>query len=248
MQFFKILVFIFLIVGGEVKLYAQEFIYSIDGKIIPSKEVINKSLNEDMEELVKEEEIKLDVKVLDDEKSNKRKGGIKILFVGDSMVEAIEKPSKNICQIKKFRCDYIFKRGLRTDAWTRSDWYSISLILKISEFRPDIIVISSGTNDIYNRETPYQIYKDFIDVINLIREVSYTENINPKIVIVAPPIPNDKNLNRFLEEKFKNQKNIFVIQSKYFHLKLADGIHPNINSSKVWAKKIINFVEKISRN
>ncbi|RUM59537.1 MAG: hypothetical protein DSY66_06000 [Persephonella sp.] len=246
MQFFKILTFIFLLIGGELKLFGQEFIYSINGKIIPSKEVINKSLNEDMEELVKEEEIKLDVKVLNDEKN--RKDSIKILFVGDSMVEAIERPSKNICHSRKLKCDYIFKRGLRTDAWTRSDWYSISLILKISEFRPDIVVISSGTNDIYNRETPYQIYKDFIDVINLIREVSYTENINPKIVIVAPPIPNDKNLNRFLEERFKNKKNIFVIQSKYFHLKLADGIHPDVNSSKIWAKKIINFVEKLSKN
>ncbi len=227
-------------------LHAQEFIFSIDGKVIPSN-LISKNniddinLKDELKDISEEEEEKLDNKLL---KSNT----FRILFVGDSMVEAIKRPSRNICNEKRFECDYLFKRGLRTDAWIYNGWYSVSLILKIADFKPNIIVISSGTNDIYNRETPNQIYRDFKNVIRLITNVSKNINISPKIVIVAPPIPNDKNLNRVLKERFSNMKNIFVIQSKNFHLKLWDGIHPNANSSKIWAKKIINFIEKVSKN
>ncbi len=227
-------------------LHAQDFIFSIDGKVIPSSSLSKNSIDDielknELKDISEEEEEKLDNKLL---KSNT----FRILFVGDSMVEAIEKPSKNICKEKKLNCDYLFKRGLRTDAWIHSGWYGVSLILKIAEFKPNIIVISSGTNDIYNRETPFQIYRDFTELISLINNVSKNVNISPKIVIVAPPIPNDKNLNRVLKERFSNMKNIFVIQSKNFHLKLWDGIHPNVNSSKIWAKKIISFIEKVSKN
>ncbi|RUM57312.1 MAG: hypothetical protein DSY60_05040 [Persephonella sp.] len=227
-------------------LYAQEFIFSVDGKVIPSNLISKNSigdinLKDELKDISEEEEEKLDNKLL---KSNT----FRILFVGDSMVEAIKGPSRNICNEKRFECDYLFKRGLRTDAWIHNGWYSVSLILKIADFKPNIIVISSGTNDIYNRETPNQIYKDFMNIVRLIDDVSKNIDISPKIVIVAPPIPNDKNLNRVLKERFSNMKNIFVIQSKNLHLKLWDGIHPNANSSKIWAKKIINFIEKVSKN
>ena len=247
MKNFVILILTFIFISFS-SLYAQEFLFSVNGKAIPSGFGSNDAdvnLTDELKDISKREEIKLDTKIL---KTEKNKNNFKILFVGDSMVEAIKKPSKSICSQKKFRCEYLFRRGLRTDAWTYNGWYGVSLILKISEFKPDIIVISSGTNDIYNKETPYQIYKDFIKVIKLIDNVSKNVKINPKIVIVAPPIPNDKNLNTVLKKKFANKKNIYVMQSKKFHLKLWDGIHPNGESSKIWAKKIINFIEEINKN
>ncbi len=243
MKFLKVFVWSLLFISF---LHAQDFIFSIDGNVIPSNSLLKSSISDiklknELKDISEKEEKKLDYRLL---KSNT----FRILFVGDSMVEAIKRPSKNICNKKRYECDYLFKRGLRTDAWTYNGWYGVSLILKIAEFKPNIIVISSGTNDIYNRETPYQIYKDFTKLINLINNVSENVNISPKIIIVAPPIPNDKNLNRVLKKRFSNMKNIFVIQSKKFHLKLWDGIHPNIDSSKIWAQKIISFIEKVSKN
>ena len=226
--------------------YSQEFLFSIDGKVIPSNLISKNSIDDinlknELKDISKEEEKKLNKELL-------KSDTFRILFVGDSMVEAIKRPSINICNEKKFECDYLFKRGLRTDAWIHNGWYSISLILKIADFKPDIIVISSGTNDIYNKETPQQIYRDFMNMVKLIDNVSKNIDISPKIVIVAPPIPNDKNLNKVLKEKFSNMRNVYVIQSKKFHLQLWDGIHPNANSSEIWANKIINFIEKVNKN
>ncbi len=225
-------------------LSSQEFVFDVDDKAIPvsvakREEVVPLKEDKTMKEIEKEAD-----KII----TSKTSPHVKILFVGDSMVEAIFKPSKYLCQKKKYKCDFIFKRGLRTDVWTRSGWYGVSLILKIAENRPDIVVISSGTNDIYAKESKEQIYRDFKDTIRLIRNVSKNININPKIVIVAPPIPNDRNLNEYLKKKFKNEKNIYVMQSKHYHFKLWDGIHPTAKSSSIWANKILRMIDKINNN
>ncbi len=232
--------------------YGQDLLFDLDNKDIPMKFIDEKK--EEVEKIQKKEEkVALKEIVKDAEKniestiSKKENQGLRILFVGDSMVEAIFHPSKEMCKKENIICGYVFKRGLRTDVWTKNGWYGINLILKMDEIKPNIVVISSGTNDIYNKETPEEIYRDFKKMIRLIKDVSKGIGINPKIVIVAPPIPNDKNLNQYLERKFKGKKNIYVIRSKYFRLKLWDGIHPNRNSSKIWTKKIFKIIDYITK-
>jgi len=222
---------------------SQDFVFNIGDKVIPvsiakKEEIVPTEEDRTIKEIEKRADEIIASKTL-------RRKRVRILFVGDSMVEAIYKPSKSICKKKRYKCDYIFKRGLRTDAWTRSRWYGVNLILKIAENKPDIIVISSGTNDIYARESKEQIYRDFKATIRLIRKVSRNVNINPKIIIVAPPIPNDKHVNEYLKRKFRGYKNVYVMQSKYYRFKLWDGIHPTAKSSSIWANKIIKMIDRI---
>jgi len=223
---------------------SQDFVFNIGNKVIPVSIVKKEEVVPEEDNTIKEIEKRADEIIAS---KTRRRRNVKILFVGDSMVEAIYKPSKSICKRKRYKCDYIFKRGLRTDAWTRSGWYGVNLILKISENKPDIVVISSGTNDIYAKESKEQIYRDFLATIRLIRDVSKNVNINPKIIIVAPPIPNDKNLNEYLKKKFRRYKNVYVMQSKYYRFKLWDGIHPTAKSSSIWANKIIKMIDRIKK-
>jgi len=245
MEYFKILKAIIGVMFMFTNLStSQDFIFDLNDRSIP----VSVSKREEVVPVKEDRTIKEIEKEADRIITKRTSPHVNILFVGDSMVEAIFKPSKYLCKKKKYRCDYLFKRGLRTDVWTKNGWYGINLILKIVENRPDIIVISSGTNDIYAKESKRQIYKDFRDTIKLIRKVSKNIKINPKIVIVAPPIPNDKNLNEYLKKKFQHEKNIYVMQSKYYHFKLWDGIHPTAKSSSIWANKILKMIDKINKN
>ncbi len=163
---------------------------------------------------------------------------LSILFVGDSMIEAIKKPSQEICIQKGFECAYAFKRGLRTEKWVEDELYKGNLMFFLLTKKPDIVVISTGTNDIYNKESNEKIYIELIHLINFIKEVSRHYNKPPKIVLVAPPIPNDNNLNEYLVKKFSS-KNIELILSKYYDFSLWDGVHPDRKSSKTWAQIIL---------
>jgi len=242
MEYLKILqtiLSVIFLLGSPVS--SEQFIFDLDDKNIPVSVAKRKSVvNMREERTIKEIERKADEIIY-----RRTSPSVSILFVGDSMVEAIFKPSKTLCKKKRYHCDYLFKRGLKTDVWTKSGWYGINLILKIVENRPDIIVISSGTNDIYAKESKEQIYRDFRRTIKLIRNVSRNIKINPKIIIVAPPIPNDKNVNEYLKRKFRREKNVYVMQSKYYRFKLWDGIHPTSKSSSIWATKILKMIDRI---
>ena len=170
---------------------------------------------------------------------------VRVMFVGDSMVEAVKSHSATLCEQKGFKCKFLFKRGLRTDAWSRNIFWGAELVMSIKSFKPDVIVLSSGTNDIYNNESPEEIYRDFVSLIELIRQVSQRYNHHsPIILIVSPPIPNDRNLNKVLENNFSYVEDVYVMDSKSLQLKLRDGIHPDVNSSKVWASKIVDLIDK----
>ena len=163
---------------------------------------------------------------------------LSILFVGDSMVEAIKKPSQEICMQKGFECAYAFKRGLRTEKWFEDELYKGNLMFFLLTQKPDIVVISTGTNDIYNKESNERIYIELKQVINFIKKIASHYKKQPEFVIVAPPIPNDNNLNEYLMEKF-SQQNIKIIMSKYYDFSLRDGVHPDAESNKLWAKIIL---------
>ncbi|WP_297456965.1 SGNH/GDSL hydrolase family protein [Persephonella sp.] len=163
---------------------------------------------------------------------------LSILFVGDSMVEAIKNPSKKLCIQKGIKCAYVFKRGLRTEKWTEDELYKENLLFSLHIHKPDIVVISTGTNDIYNKESNEKIYIELVQLINFIKKVSRHYHKQPQIVLVAPPIPNDNNLNEYLVRKFSS-RNIKLILSKYYDFSLWDGVHPDIKSSEIWAKIIL---------
>ncbi len=158
------------------------------------------------------------------------------------MIEAILKPSQHMCNSMNYRCSFVFKRGLRTDKWL-SDYWAIDLLVNMVILKPNVIVISSGTNDIYAKENKYQVVDDFIRLSYMIKSISKDLNLNPYIIIVAPPIPRDRGVNRELELSF-GSKCIHVLKSKDLHLKLRDGIHPDSESSKEWARVLFNIIRK----
>ncbi|NPB06829.1 MAG: SGNH/GDSL hydrolase family protein [Aquificae bacterium] len=169
---------------------------------------------------------------------------LRVLFVGDSMVEAVFRPSGKLCKERSYRCEFLFKRGLRTDAWT-SGGYALELLFKLVTLRPDAVVVSSGTNDLYADESNERVYEDFRRLVTLIKSVGRRLRIRPKVIVVAPPIPNDRGLNEFLAERLGREEGVWVMQSKVYRFELWDGVHPTAESSKVWAEEIIRLVDRI---
>ena len=155
-----------------------------------------------------------------------------ILFLGDSMIEAIKPSAFKICKEEGKRCIFLYKRGLRTEKWLKGK-YKRRLENVLSYNKIDKVVISTGTNDIVVGENSKRIYEEILSIISLIR--LYKKKA--KITVVAPPVPWDKGLNVYLYEHLKLYK-IHVIKSKYYNLRLYDNVHPTPKESKRWMKKI----------
>lgn len=159
--------------------------------------------------------------------------GKEIFLFGDSMAEAVAKPLEKKFSETPHSFSYNFKRGTRVDYWI----YNPDLYLAISEKKPDIVLISLGTNDLVAKKTNEQI----INSLNiLIEDLALLGVPRENILLVATPIQNDNNLNNDMSKAFT----FYTIPSKELLLELkADNIHPTITSNQIWSGFIFDVLK-----
>ena len=148
-----------------------------------------------------------------------------ILFIGDSMIEAIKPVAQRLCKENAKSCIFLYKRGLRTEKWLKGKYKKE--LLSVLKLDIDKVVISTGTNDLVIGESNSQIYKEIVRLIYLIYRTRRVESF----IVVAPPIPKDNSLNEYLYNHLIRYK-IKVIKSKDYNLRLYDGIHPTPRESR----------------
>lgn len=154
-----------------------------------------------------------------------------VLVIGDSMVEAINKPIMKIFKNNNIECKIHFKRGTRVDYWIENK----NLFLDES-IKPDVALISLGTNDLIAKKTNKKIITELETLMEIITSAGVERE---NILIVAPPIYDDKGLNDDLLTHFGKQ----AFLSKEINLSFAkDNIHPTMPSNVVWAASIVDYM------
>lgn len=154
-----------------------------------------------------------------------------VLVVGDSMVEAIYKPIGKMFKLNDINCSFEFKRGTRLDYWIKNP-----VLANYERNKPDLVIISLGTNDLVSKKTNTRIINEFESLISIFENMGVPRK---NILIVATPIVNDNNLNNELKSHFNTQ----VFDSKEMNLVFSkDGIHPTMESDLVWAASIFDYI------
>lgn len=158
------------------------------------------------------------------------------LLIGDSMAEAVAKPLERRFSKTSDNYAYFFKRGTTVNYWiSNPELYSY-----LQHQHPDYILISLGTNDIVAKKTNKQI----IDDLNTLMGNIMQNTVKPiKFIIIAPPIPNDNNLN---EELQTASQSIYIFHSKSRLLELkADQIHPTPASNERWSDELFQTISAL---
>ena len=157
------------------------------------------------------------------------------LLIGDSMAEAVDKPLERRFANTGHTYSSFFKRGTTVDYWVRNP----QLYLYVQQRHPDYLLISLGTNDIVAQKSNEKIISDLRILINALSE----NGVNPNtIIIIAPPIPNDNNLNEALQLAFGNY--VFPSKSRALELK-ADHIHPTPASNERWSDELFYYLSPV---
>lgn len=155
------------------------------------------------------------------------------LLIGDSMAEAVAKPLERRFSKTADTYSFLFKRGTTVNYWINNP----ELDSYLEQRTPNYILISLGTNDIVAKKTNAQI------ITNLNTLMAYITHNGTKpiiFIIIAPPIPNDNNLNEALLAAGE-AVNIFPSKSRLYELK-ADQIHPTPASNERWSDELFQYM------
>jgi len=161
--------------------------------------------------------------------------GADFLLIGDSMAEAVDKPLERRFAKTAHTYSSFFKRGTTVDYWNRNP----QLLLYVQQRHPDYLLISLGTNDIVAQKSNEKIISDLRTLINTLEQNGINSNT---IVIIAPPIPNDNNLNEALQMAFGNY--VFPSKSRALELK-GDHIHPTPASNERWSDELFYYLSPV---
>jgi lysophospholipase L1-like esterase len=157
------------------------------------------------------------------------------LLIGDSMAEAVDKPLERRFAKTTHTYSSFFKRGTTVDYWINNP----QLYTYVQQRHPNYVLISLGTNDIVAQKTNERIISDLHILITSLSE----NGVNPStIVIIAPPIPNDNNLNEALQVAFGDY--VFPSKSRMLELK-GDHIHPTPASNERWSDEIFYYLSPV---
>ncbi|MBB6461506.1 arylesterase [Flammeovirga kamogawensis] len=122
----------------------------------------------------------------------------------------------------------------------------------LNQNTPDIFVLSLGGNDALRGLDPKSSKENLIDIINIVR----TKNPNCKILlagIVPPPNMGEKYFNEFklIFPQISKEKNTFLLPfllkgvAGNETLNQKDGIHPNIEGTKIVASTVMNALKPL---
>ncbi len=151
------------------------------------------------------------------------------------MAEAIDKPLERLLIQSNNTYFILFKRGTTVKYWHNEP----NLVNFLTLRKPDYMVISLGTNDLFVPKKNSDIIGDLDLLIRYAVSMGVEKN---KILIIATPLQNDNGLNVELRNHFGNS--VFPSQQLQLVLK-ADGIHPTPASNEQWSKAIMSYLEQL---
>lgn len=169
----------------------------------------------------------------------KIKPGMRIFLLGDSLAVGLTRPLATIAAEQKVGFEAMAKEGTRMDQWATNP----ALFEAIQRFKPNLILVSLGTNDEYMKLDAHERQAPHIrTLLDKLRAAA------PVVWIGPPQLPSTGNYawsksNGALQLIHEN-----IPPSHYFPSheliipRAPDQLHPNVKGAAGWAGEIWKFI------
>lgn len=169
----------------------------------------------------------------------KVKPGQKVFLLGDSLAVGLSRPLSAIAADHKVEFKSMAKEGTRLDQWANNE----ALYKAIREFKPDVILVSLGTNDEYMKLDAKTRQRPHIQ--KLLKEL---RSHAPVVWIGPPTLPKSggyawSGTNGAIPLIIENVPSSHYFPSHKLPIPRApDRLHPSVRGAAGWAEKIWGFI------
>jgi lysophospholipase L1-like esterase len=169
----------------------------------------------------------------------KIKPGMKIFLLGDSLAVGLTTPLQTLAQEHRVGFQAMAKEGTRIDQWAQN----AALFQAIQAFKPDLILVSLGTNDEYMKLDAYEKQGSHIRTL-----LSKLRAFAPVVWIGPPRLPSSGSYtwtksNGALQLIHENVPASHYFPSHELDIpRSPDLLHPNVKGAAGWAGEIWKFI------
>ena len=169
----------------------------------------------------------------------KIKSGMKIFLLGDSLAVGLTPPLSALASEHKVGFKAMAKSGTRIDQWSNN----AALYQAIQDFKPDLILVSLGTNDEYMKLDAHA--KQAPHIRTLLQQLRKSA---PVVWIGPPKLPSTgfyawSKTNGALPLIHEHVPSSHYFPSHELAIPRApDQLHPNVKGAAGWAGEIWKFI------
>lgn len=165
--------------------------------------------------------------------------GKKVFLLGDSLGVGLSRPLKALASDHQVEFKSLTKQGTRIDSWSDND----ALFRALSLYKPDLILISLGTNDEYMKLDAYQRQKPRIEkLLSRLRVYSPVAWVGPPKLPSSGPYKWIKSNGALRLIREKVPSNFYYPSEKLEIQRAPDQLHATVRGYAVWAQQIWNWI------
>ena len=169
----------------------------------------------------------------------KLKPGMRLFLIGDSLAVGLTKPLSALATEHKIAFKSMAEVGTRIDQWAQND----KMFQAVREFKPDLILVSLGTNDEFMKLDAKERQAPHLDkLLKNLREVAPVAWIGP------PKLPTSgtytwKGTNGAIPLIQERVPSNMYFPSQTLEIPRApDKLHPSVAGAALWAGKIWSWI------
>lgn len=158
------------------------------------------------------------------------KPGDRVLLIGDSLAVGLAPGSRRVAEAHGVVFEDEVKGGTRVAQWVGS----AQLKLTLGTFKPNVVLVSLGTNDAYYYLNPSDVKPEITKLLEVLG--------NARVIWIGPPtLPKDASGIRTAILSVVPEKN-------YFHSdridipRISDGIHPTAEGYVIWNRALWDWL------
>lgn len=162
----------------------------------------------------------------------KIKTGMRVFLLGDSLATGLSRPLSALAKDNKIAFEALTAVGTRIDQWANN----AALYAALTKFKPDLILVSLGTNDEY-LQTDVKKQETFLKTL-----LAKLKTFAPVAWIGPPKLPK-VTTNGAIPIILENVPQSMYFPSQKLDIPRApDGLHPTVAGYAGWAAKIWSWI------
>lgn len=163
----------------------------------------------------------------------KIRAGMKVFIVGDSLAVGLRRPLSSLATDHKVAFEWMAIQGTRIDQWANNQ----ALFAALDRFKPDLILVSLGTNDEYMQLDARE--KQRPHITKLLREL---RSRAPVAWIGPPKLPKTGTNGAILLIQENVPSSHYYPSQKLEIPRGGDKLHPTTAGYAGWAAKIWSWI------
>lgn len=163
----------------------------------------------------------------------KMRAGMKVFLVGDSLAVGLSRPLSALAADHKVQFESMTVSGTRIDQWVNN----AALFSRLQQFKPDLILVSLGTNDEYVQPLDTKAHQQHLQTL-----LTKLRAFAPVAWIGPPKLPKT-NTNGAIPLLIENVPSSMYYPSQKLEIPRApDKLHPTTGGYAGWAAKIWSWI------